>query len=196
MSTHTHVDRPSLLIDFLEQESMLPGLDHKIVLPGEKLLPGCTTARCIEEWLRSFKKKRNGIRVISYLPVRKSVKIFRRELHPHFESFHIGEHHRCDHRKLLPFLVSDDRADNRILKFCLMQIDDDIHLFFSNHLHESVCGLFRQGAIRTAGPAPVKISYVDIGEFLKAGIMNIHLGIGPLIERVRPPVTESECLPS
>ena len=90
--------------------------------------------------------------------------------------------------------MGDYGAYHRILKLCLMEVDDDVHFFFSNELGHGETSFFGEGSIRAARPCSIQISDINIGQFLAAGIVNIDLWIWPLVERIRPAVSHPEFL--
>ena len=80
--------------------------------------------------------------------------------------------------------MSDDGADDRILKLGFVKVDDDIHVFFLDQLCYRVASFFGQSPVCPARPCPVQVPDVHVSQLLTAGIVDVDLRVRPLVERI------------
>ncbi len=82
--------------------------------------------------------------------------------------------------------MGHDDGDHRVLELGLVEVDGDVDLFLPDHQDHRMTGLFRQRPVGAARPGAVEVADVYVCQFLSAGIVDVDLGIWPLVERIGP----------
>ena len=89
-------------------------------------------------------------------------------------------------------LVRADGVDQGLLRRSLVVVDDHVGVLLPAHAVERVGDLLRQQSVRIAGVGAVKVADLVSSQVLARGEVQVHIGIGELIDGVGAAVAVAE----
>ena len=165
-------------------QALIAGEGKEQVLSGHHQVLGDGAHDAVDEGFGGLHEDGQGVAVVAPLPVGEALQAVGGGLVLHVEDAVAGQVHGGHHGDVLGVLMGYVGAHHRVHDGSLVAVDGDVDLLGADELHDGVGHTLGEGAVQTAGVAPVQVAQVIVGLGLAGGIIDVGEVIRPLIQGV------------